>query len=181
MLAASAGLASPAAALTQLNDCNVSPADIKGGFTQTCAGYFAGNLNNSSDFDAARAALLAATPSFPLPSGAFGTFTKVESGTGISGNTINFGQTLYGETIFSIHYGAGQGPANPKQNSTAYYRVNFGTAGVTSFQTEFGSVSNAVLFSTTAVPEPASWALMIGGFGLLGAAARRRRVNVAYA
>jgi hypothetical protein len=27
----------------------------------------------------------------------------------------------------------------------------------------------------SAVPEPASWALMIGGFGLVGAAARRRR------
>jgi PEP-CTERM motif len=26
----------------------------------------------------------------------------------------------------------------------------------------------------TAVPEPASWAMMIGGFGLIGAAARRR-------
>ena len=26
-----------------------------------------------------------------------------------------------------------------------------------------------------AVPEPASWALMIAGFGLVGAAARRRR------
>ena len=31
------------------------------------------------------------------------------------------------------------------------------------------------------VPEPASWALMIAGFGLAGAAARRRRVTVAIA
>jgi hypothetical protein len=28
---------------------------------------------------------------------------------------------------------------------------------------------------TAPVPEPATWAMMIGGFGLLGAAARRRR------
>ena len=34
----------------------------------------------------------------------------------------------------------------------------------------------------TAVPEPATWAMMIGGFGLLGAAARRRvRTSVTYA
>lgn len=32
-----------------------------------------------------------------------------------------------------------------------------------------------------AVPEPASWALMIGGFGLVGAALRRRRTSVAFA
>jgi hypothetical protein len=32
-----------------------------------------------------------------------------------------------------------------------------------------------VSFSLTAVPEPASWALMIGGFGLTGAVLRRRR------
>ncbi|MBV8971216.1 MAG: PEPxxWA-CTERM sorting domain-containing protein [Sphingomonadaceae bacterium] len=33
--------------------------------------------------------------------------------------------------------------------------------------------------SLTAVPEPAAWALMLGGFGLIGAAARRRRTAVA--
>ena len=32
---------------------------------------------------------------------------------------------------------------------------------------------------TGAVPEPAQWALMIGGFGLVGAASRRRRLAVA--
>jgi PEP-CTERM motif len=31
------------------------------------------------------------------------------------------------------------------------------------------------------VPEPASWALMIAGFGLVGGAMRRRRVTVSYA
>lgn len=31
------------------------------------------------------------------------------------------------------------------------------------------------------VPEPATWAMMIGGFGLVGAAMRRRVSNVAYA
>ena len=32
--------------------------------------------------------------------------------------------------------------------------------------------------SVTAVPEPATWALMIGGFGLAGAGLRRRRVAI---
>ena len=32
-----------------------------------------------------------------------------------------------------------------------------------------------------AVPEPASWALMLGGFGLVGGAMRRRKTSVAFA
>ena len=41
-------------------------------------------------------------------------------------------------------------------------------------------VSHIVFFGT-AVPEPATWAMMIGGFGLIGAAARRRNIRVAFA
>ena len=33
--------------------------------------------------------------------------------------------------------------------------------------------------SVTSVPEPASWALLIAGFGIVGAAARRRRLAIA--
>lgn len=35
--------------------------------------------------------------------------------------------------------------------------------------------------ATAAVPEPASWAMMLGGFGLLGGALRRRRATIATA
>lgn len=35
--------------------------------------------------------------------------------------------------------------------------------------------------TTSDVPEPASWALMVGGFGLVGAAMRRRRMVVRFA
>ena len=31
------------------------------------------------------------------------------------------------------------------------------------------------------VPEPATWAMMLGGFGIVGAAMRRRKVLVAFA
>lgn len=34
---------------------------------------------------------------------------------------------------------------------------------------------------TSAVPEPASWAMFIGGFGLMGAALRRKKANVVFA
>lgn len=35
-------------------------------------------------------------------------------------------------------------------------------------------------YDAIAVPEPATWAMMIGGFGFAGAAARRRRKLVVY-
>ena len=39
----------------------------------------------------------------------------------------------------------------------------------------FENQANTGILGTTAVPEPATWALMIAGFGLVGAAMRRRR------
>ncbi len=43
-----------------------------------------------------------------------------------------------------------------------------------------GTGSTTYNFEVAAVPEPASWALMLTGFGLVGAAMRRRRVRIAF-
>ncbi len=42
-------------------------------------------------------------------------------------------------------------------------------------------VMTVTQLADNAVPEPASWAMMIGGFGLVGAAARRRSATLAFA
>jgi hypothetical protein len=41
------------------------------------------------------------------------------------------------------------------------------------------STTDFVLGTAGAVPEPANWAMLIAGFGLVGAVARRRRTAVA--
>ncbi len=41
--------------------------------------------------------------------------------------------------------------------------------------------SGGFLAPAAAVPEPATWAMMIGGFAFAGAAMRRRRASVAFA
>ena len=64
--------------------------------------------------------------------------------------------------------------------------LNFTTAGPTTLQftsvddpsSAFGPVIGGVSVSG-AVPEPATWALMLGGFGLAGVALRRRRMALA--
>ncbi|WP_368039583.1 PEPxxWA-CTERM sorting domain-containing protein [Sphingomonas sp. ID1715] len=73
-------------------------------------------------------------------------------------------------------------PSGNQINGVVSYRVISGprlTGAV------FGSTANSFEFdnlSVAAVPEPATWALMIGGFGMVGGAMRRRKVaNTTYA
>lgn len=59
----------------------------------------------------------------------------------------------------------------------------FTAAGATTLAFSNGTVGDNMLgldsVSVTAVPEPATWGLMIAGFGMVGFAARRRRISVA--
>lgn len=68
-------------------------------------------------------------------------------------------------------------------NGTTYTMglFNFGNLGSASSFDANGSARALVdwTISYNVVPEPASWAMMITGFGLVGAAARRRRTAIA--
>jgi len=57
-------------------------------------------------------------------------------------------------------------------NGNALYTIDLGTAAATSLGT-IGGASLIGLTAAAGVPEPASWAMMIGGFGLMGGALRR--------
>ena len=190
--------ATPAsAALTFVTACGSSDITLPAGATYTsCAGFYNDNLfNNASNVD-----IQSGLTALGAPSGIFTTFAAIPAANKLSGlggaTVIDFGQTLFGDTIVGIHFGAGQGSPGfgkgpPKPNgdpknvdTSVFYRFNAGTTGISSFTLNFSASSNAVLFQTGTpqVPEPATWAMLIGGFGLLGAVARRRRrVTVAFA
>ncbi len=93
-----------------------------------------------------------------------------------------------GATIFTIAGGA-LPPSNGNQSlGSTNRRVNFiaGAGEVitglrltsTGVAFEFDTFAAETLVTTTGVPEPASWAMLIAGFGLVGAASRRRNLTV---
>lgn len=98
--------------------------------------------------------------------GAFGNFDLLQ-GFGTSGSST--GGTTASATPFQT------------------YSIGFSlqNAGAATFYIGSNDASNAgpivdnLVVSSAAVPEPASWAMLITGFGLVGAAARRRRLVAA--
>ncbi len=85
------------------------------------------------------------------------------------------GNSEWGLTGFFSHPGvANDGGFNFYNNDYTLASIN--TNNWDSFA-DFGSLAYTATFAP--VPEAASWAMLIAGFGLVGAAARRRRIAVA--
>ena len=138
-----------------------------------CAGAYAGNLLNSNSIGDINLALDALVG---------GSFTPDVTWNGLdpnkalftgSGNnstgTITFA-ALTGDVILGVHFGdAGTGLGD----RTIFYRFNFASP-TTSVALNMQGFSDAVLIRGTAVPEPATWAMMILGFGAIGYTLRRR-------
>lgn len=110
-----------------------------------------------------------------------GNYTLVDSAIydaylGVYSNAFNPGSPL----VNALAYNDDGGPGSDAQitslgllSGVSYFAVSSGFAN-----TDFGrftlTITGPGLASGGAVPEPATWALMIGGFGLTGAMLRRR-------
>jgi hypothetical protein len=136
---------------------------------QLCTGYYSGNiLNNGGDNPTAIADALAG---FGITySGNIDDYLGFSPLNGATDLSTQFG-LLTGVNVFGIHYGGGQGGG-----VTAFYQIDFGAAPGQPLMLTLPSSSNIYLFSSIpGVPEPATWAMMLIGFGGIGMAMRRSR------
>ena len=81
-----------------------------------------------------------------------------------------------GQVLLGIHWGNVPDGAGPSYgNVSGFYLWNNAAPGTIQL-TDSGGFSDAVLYRSTggAVPEPATWAMMLLGFAGIGASMRRR-------
>ena len=144
-----------------------------------CQGYYSGNVFDGSPTDIPiQQSAVAALPGDFIWDGNWSSLdgTAAVTTSLVNGNMLDFGAAVLGETIIGIHFGNVAGDAFG--NVSGFYYFNFiePTRYITLNDTQ--GFSNAVLYSAghpDSVPEPATWAMMLLGFGAAGVAMRRSR------
>lgn len=136
-----------------------------------CRGFFSGQYlsGNAGDIAVQKEALAALGFNWD------GNFAAVEKLSGLGGaSTVDFAALLNGVTYIGLHFGGGANSPFPNQgDTTGFFKID--ASNLDTFRVNFGSLSDAVLYRTgPAVPEPATWAMMIVGMGIVGGAMRRR-------
>lgn len=140
-----------------------------------CAGYYSMNLlgGSSADVTAQQNAiqLLPGFSTFTVDWTALTNANDIVSNgdvTGLNNLLANAG----GQVLVGFHWGNVPGAAG---NVSAFYLWNNAATGSIHL-TNTDGWSNAVLYTAgTAVPEPATWAMMLLGFAGIGVSMRRRR------
>jgi hypothetical protein len=168
MGAAALTLSSGAFASATVSDGTCSTANVSPTAT-ACVGFFSGQILDNTVTDNATIAsaltTLGVTNYTSFNNYASTTFSNLSGATDL---TALFG-TLTGTDVFGIHFGGSGG------GETAFYKIDFGSGGTLTLNLPSSSSITHFSGMAGAVPEPATWALMLLGFGGMGISLRRRR------
>lgn len=143
-----------------------------------CVGWFEGNISAQGNANAKHQTAFALNALLGTSYGS-DDWTYIEKIEG-SGTSIDFATALYGDTVVSVHVGGANGSNGIGYNGTAFFLFDAGmlSGGLDAIMLNRGGYSNAVLYTTgtsvPAVPEPATWLMMILGFAAVGGMMRRR-------
>ncbi|MDO6415908.1 PEPxxWA-CTERM sorting domain-containing protein [Sphingomonas sp. BIUV-7] len=113
----------------------------------------------------------------------------------LSSNLTGWGplKYAYDASLDNLFFGTDIGPNGFQvffsRNDLGTFIRNISSATPVATQVQYSAAAGASYLSGTssvtvaqaAVPEPATWAMFIGGFGLLGATMRRRKIAVHFA
>lgn len=178
VLSAAAGLIAcsqaDAATITFSGLANGNPAVTsysEAGFTFTT---IAGTFNGTSGNGAPAPSVFTTNNGIADVTGGSFTFSSFQGGNGSFNNTPTFTVTgfLAGNQLYTVTYtggGAGSFPTFTNGNSTVVVdRVRFAVNGTSA------NLDNIVVNAVPAVPEPATWFVMLVGFGVTGIAMRRK-------
>ncbi|CAM3105649.1 hypothetical protein SPAN111604_03825 [Sphingomonas antarctica] len=124
--------------------------------------------------------------------GASNVLTNLNSNVFVSGTSttataahilFDFDNSLPSYLLFQTSFSSGTSyvcaASTPYPSTPCYQGASLVPQGFADPSAQFSTPSGDNIIAA-AVPEPAAWAMMIGGLGLMGAAARRRRVSVVY-
>ena len=95
--------------------------------------------------------------------------------------SVDFAGLFNGTIYLGAHYGNGQGGPG---NTTTFYRINATNLDIVGLRLKaISTVTVLARVPAPAVPEPATWAMMLVGFGMMAASLRyvRRTTKVVYA
>jgi len=124
------------------------------------------NYPNKLEFDTTNAAAGTVTSlfNFMVDTASIGVFSATTAT--FPSSSVTSLDLLLGSTVLATSAGVGSGTLLPGNTYTFRYTANLATAG---------NISGPANFYLAAVPEPATWGLMLIGFGGIGMAMRRRR------
>lgn len=146
-----------------------------------CTGYYAGNILNGSSTDITNQQnAIAALPGSFTWDGDWNALVNnnlvITSLSGPNSDQLNFGETLLGEVIIGVHFGNVPDPNASQGNVSVFWLFDFTTPTSFITLTNTQGFSNAAIYEDGGgVPEPATWAMMVLGFGAVGFAVRRSR------